>query len=82
LSRKTLPPLAKPKKPPDWEASPIAASLLLQPDLLPTTISSSMLRNSTTTRLIMMMGLFFGLSLIEMGPDSVIRIYAIDCSID
>jgi hypothetical protein len=46
------------------------------PDLLPTIIGPSMLRSSTTRRLIMMMGLFFGLSLIEMGPDSVIRIYA------
>jgi hypothetical protein len=42
------------------------------PDLLPTIICSLMLRSSTRMRLIMVMGLFFGLSLIEMGPDSVL----------
>jgi hypothetical protein len=61
--------LAKTKKPPGWEAFQITTGLcVLYPDLLPTTISSSMLRSSTTIRLIMMMG--FGILLIEMAPDS------------
>ena len=53
---------------------------MLYPDLLPTAISSLMLRSSTTIRLIMAMGLFFGVWLIEIVPDSVI--FVTYCSID
>jgi hypothetical protein len=53
---------------------------MLYPDLLPTAISSLRLRSSTTRRLIMAMGLFFGVSLIEIKPDSVI--FGAYCSID
>jgi hypothetical protein len=44
---------------------------MLHPDLLPTANSSLRLRSSTTIRLIMAMGLFFGVSLIEIRLDSV-----------
>jgi hypothetical protein len=43
------------------------------PDLLPTIISSLMLRSSTTIRL-MMMGLLFGGCFIGIRPDSVLMI--------
>jgi len=45
---------------------------MLYPDLLPTAISSLRLRSSTTRRLIMAMGLFFGVLLIEIRLDSTL----------
>jgi len=47
---------------------------VLYPDLLPTIVGSLMLRSSTTIRLIMMMGLLFGVWLIGIRPDSVLMI--------
>jgi hypothetical protein len=47
---------------------------MFHPDLLPTIISSLMLRSSTTIRLIMMMGFAFGVWLIGIRSYSVLRI--------
>jgi len=47
---------------------------VLYPGPLPTVISSLMLRSSPTIRLIMMMGLLFGVRLMGIRPDSLLMI--------